>query len=204
MSNYAEELVYWYLRFNGFFPIVDFVIHRTNEVQCQACGLYRSDSDILAVRMPSWEEMIGAETVEECPELEKRIGTGKLVGIIGEVKSGEDAVPESLYDNDRVAKCERRIGFAAAQNAMTFKILFSHKEPRLLTNGVIHLPLKIVYSFLRERIGKYRDEKHGARLFFPSHLMQYFMDKKFGEQPENVVKRRKCGKGRGELAGDET
>ena len=26
--NFAEELVYWYLRLNGFFPITNFVLHR--------------------------------------------------------------------------------------------------------------------------------------------------------------------------------
>lgn len=41
--NYGEELAYWYLRFNGFFPISNFVVHRSS-------GIKRtSDVDVLAV-----------------------------------------------------------------------------------------------------------------------------------------------------------
>ena len=29
--NFAEQLVYWYLRLNGFFPITNFVLHHGAE-----------------------------------------------------------------------------------------------------------------------------------------------------------------------------
>lgn len=44
--NYGEELTYWYLRLNGFFPISRYMIHRTEE------GRHPSDRDLLAVRFP--------------------------------------------------------------------------------------------------------------------------------------------------------
>lgn len=49
MSNYGEELAYWYLRLNGFFPITDFVFHTIP---------YYADADILAVRPPNVREEI--------------------------------------------------------------------------------------------------------------------------------------------------
>ncbi|WP_231968934.1 hypothetical protein [Thermoanaerobacterium sp. RBIITD] len=31
MNNFAEELTYWYLRFNGFFLLQNFVLHNLRE-----------------------------------------------------------------------------------------------------------------------------------------------------------------------------
>ena len=42
--NYGEEISYWYFRLNGFFPLVNFVVHRTEETR------YSTDIDLLAVR----------------------------------------------------------------------------------------------------------------------------------------------------------
>jgi hypothetical protein len=44
--NYGEELAYWYLRLNGFFPISNFVVHRSLDVP------NTSDVDVVAVRPP--------------------------------------------------------------------------------------------------------------------------------------------------------
>lgn len=44
--NYGEEHAYWHLRLNGFLPINDFVVHRTE------ANADRSDIDVLAVRLP--------------------------------------------------------------------------------------------------------------------------------------------------------
>jgi hypothetical protein len=48
--NHGEELVYWYLRLNGFFPLSNFVVHKSSQVAgCLAVpagpGPDRSDGD---------------------------------------------------------------------------------------------------------------------------------------------------------------
>ena len=53
--NYGETLVYWYLRLNGFFPLTNFVIHKSDGV------MYSSDCDILAIRPPLVFEEIGGQ-----------------------------------------------------------------------------------------------------------------------------------------------
>jgi hypothetical protein len=50
--NFAEQLVYWYLRLNGFFPITNFVLHHGAEHRT-------SDADLVAVRFPYVSEDIG-------------------------------------------------------------------------------------------------------------------------------------------------
>lgn len=50
--NFGEELVYWYLRLNGFFIINNFVLHHDTASRT-------SDADLLAVRFPYVYEDIG-------------------------------------------------------------------------------------------------------------------------------------------------
>ncbi len=52
--NFAEQLAYWYLRFNGFFPLTNFVLHH-------GTGHRTSDTDLLAMRFPYVSEDIGGE-----------------------------------------------------------------------------------------------------------------------------------------------
>ena len=46
----AEELAHWYLRFNGFFTISNFVVHPTRR------GSQLTDGDIVGVRFPNRAE----------------------------------------------------------------------------------------------------------------------------------------------------
>ena len=55
--DYGEDLAYWYLRLNGFFPLTNFVNHRLKEKDIK----YPSDCDVLAVRPPHVFEDIGGK-----------------------------------------------------------------------------------------------------------------------------------------------
>lgn len=61
--NYGEELAYWYFRLNGFFPLLNYVIHRCHDVD------YSSDCDLLALRCPNVFEEKGGQEQDWCQEL---------------------------------------------------------------------------------------------------------------------------------------
>ena len=70
--NYGEELAYWYQRLNGFFPLSNFVVHRSASIQ------YTSDVDALAVRPPHVYEEVGGRPEDWDADLARRLGLGPL------------------------------------------------------------------------------------------------------------------------------
>jgi hypothetical protein len=80
--NYGEEYTYWYLRLNGFFPITNFVIHQSTQVQ------FSSDCDVLAIRLPKVYEEIGGTQEDWDPFLRAHMDFSRILGIICEVKTG--------------------------------------------------------------------------------------------------------------------
>jgi len=58
MKNYAEELVYWYLRLQGFLLINDWVYNYI-DINNANRRVVNSDIDILAIRMRNYEETLG-------------------------------------------------------------------------------------------------------------------------------------------------
>jgi hypothetical protein len=58
--NFSEQLAYWYLRLNGFFPLTNFVLHHHGTGE-----RHSSDADIVAVRFPTCMR-----------QLEDRLGLG--------------------------------------------------------------------------------------------------------------------------------
>jgi hypothetical protein len=53
--NFGEELTYWYIRLNGFFPLSDFVLHRGEGIRSPA------DCDFLAIRFRGVYEEVGGQ-----------------------------------------------------------------------------------------------------------------------------------------------
>src|SRR5947209_243595 len=87
--NYGEEIAYWYLRLNGFFPITNFVIHRSSRVT------QTSDCDLLALRTPNVYEEIGGTPEDWDADLAKFLDFDrKTIGVICEVKTGRYALNE--------------------------------------------------------------------------------------------------------------
>jgi len=89
--NYGETLVYWYLRLNGFFPLTNFVIHKSDGVT------YSSDCDILAIRPPLVFEQIGGQADDWDQWFLEHINSGRTLGVICEVKTGN-------YEKHRLLK----------------------------------------------------------------------------------------------------
>jgi hypothetical protein len=86
MANIYETLVRWYLRFNGYASVENFVINETS-----ADGAFQAgESDILAVRFPYSVEAPGFKLRND-PRLVAKSTTGTVDFVIAEVKGGRRA-----------------------------------------------------------------------------------------------------------------
>ena len=194
MINYAEELTYWYLRLNGFFLIENFVIHREGD-QIE----YRADADLLAVRFPHVREAVGGMPIDfDNDILFRAFNPNKIIGLIAEVKSSRGPIRQNIFlDRGRMKYAIQRFGFEM-QDEEIENLANDHKwiisEHRIdekpfqigkllvhdQNNGInrdcaFNLNLTYVTEFIKRRFIKYRDEKWGSRMFFPSSLMQYLI-----------------------------
>ena len=97
MKNYAEELAYWYFRFNGFFLINNYVAHPHDRLHLLENNPHQatshSDTDLLGVRPPQVNEMVGYYD-HHCDILDEMItepiihNAPEFIGLICEVKAG--------------------------------------------------------------------------------------------------------------------
>ena len=82
MPNHAEEYTLWYLRLNGFFPLSNFVVHKSNLVEVS------SECDLLAIRPPHVFEEIGGTVDDWDPYLTEVLDFTRTIGLVCEVKAG--------------------------------------------------------------------------------------------------------------------
>ncbi|MEO3946159.1 hypothetical protein [Gorillibacterium sp. CAU 1737] len=183
MLNYGEEIVYWYLRFNGFFIIDNFVLHSS------PTGTERtSDSDLLAIRLPYVYEEVGGQTNDwDDHNIFKNLDINKRIAVICEVKTGGfDA--NRIYRRRHLEKAIARFGISPnymdyvsqiennpvtqIEDFLVAKILFSREQesPR---QDCLHIRLDEVSKFIKKRLRKFNNRKYNDRMFFPSSLIQY-------------------------------
>lgn len=183
--NYGEELGYWYLRLNGFFPLRNFVIHRCKRKRIE----YRSDLDIVAVRPPHVFEEIGGQLEDWDPYLKGKLDFTRYIGVLCEVKTGrfkkEDLFPEpylrtgverlGLVPRTRVDEAvralEKESGFLGnGARKRICKLLVSPDEHQAAS--YLNRSIGQVEDFILNRVEKYADEKYASRMFFPSPMFQ--------------------------------
>lgn len=193
MQNYAEELAYWYLRLNGFFLIENFVIHKEPK---EFEGIkHRADADLLAVRFPYVSEQIGEEELKPDTEfLLKTFDCGKTLGLIIEVKSGEDWDKLNIFEDDKRMKYAlKRFGFILSEevDALASNLTWTqvdigsdHQIGKLLVHDLRELPAKwrgkipsvklsTLNAFIENRFNEIHAEKFASKLFFPSAMIQF-------------------------------
>jgi len=186
--NFAEQLVYWYLRLNGFFPITNFVLHHGAEHRT-------SDADLLAVRFPHVSEDVGGGYVDWDERFRSDWNidlTAETVGMIVEVKSG-GWNPDDLNDPNRgwrVRDGLRRMGMippdqlqravADLNDSPVTRVGGCVSGKLFVGNGQIsedtpwlHLRLDEADGFVRQRMTTYHNRKTKDRLFFAGDLIQY-------------------------------
>src|SRR5690349_10390205 len=103
MVNYGEDIAYWYLRLNGFFPLTNFVLHPATG------GERTSDVDLLAIRPPHPFELVGGQPDDWDRWLFDQLGFGGLIGLIVEVKTGQHRALD-LFRPQYVSKAVGRLG----------------------------------------------------------------------------------------------
>lgn len=193
MANYGENLAYWYLRLNGFFPMANFVVHRDDGLKDP------SDVDVLAIRAPHVFEEVGGQDWDWHDMLRKELDLERPLGVICEVKTGR-LVERTLFRPEIVQRAVLRLGLIPPdgvqgvveqlaeaprghhQSATILKLLVS-AEPHI---GPAHLNVTLseIEQFLRLRIRRHLREKFASRLFFPSELFQHLIDQVKREQEE--------------------
>jgi hypothetical protein len=193
MKNYGEELAYWYLRFNGFFVLDNFVYHRTQHNR-------DGDADLLAIRLPYVKEVIGGRTDDWDVKLFSYLEEYEIAGVLCEVKTGPRANPSSAFKQHKLQHALNRVGFST----LDIEEMLSKKENHYMlesngkkflklvvsefeiesTTAFLTFSLEYVEDFIYNRLEAYRRQKYNARHFFPSSLLQYMMYRKDKELSE--------------------
>jgi hypothetical protein len=188
MKNYAEELAYWYLRFNGFFIINNHVAHggdrRANELLNARQAGAHSDSDLLAIKTPYVREDVGINE-HRCETITRLIADDLFAGVICEIKSGEDDtitnanLPVQIkriglfeYTDDIKRRLEQESTFHNDRKGI-IKILIKNNGTLVDSWNVI--TIQYVTDFIRERFRRLRDRKLGGWDKFDSSLMQFLL-----------------------------
>jgi hypothetical protein len=98
MANRAEEFVRWYLRFNGYFSIENFVVHAADEAKRIREGDVPQDAecDLLGVRLPYSAEVAGVLFMANHPLLTDG-AAGRTDLVIGESKTGNKNEPNRVW-----------------------------------------------------------------------------------------------------------
>jgi hypothetical protein len=181
--NYGEEIAYWYLRLNGFFPITNFVIHRSKRIA------HTSDCDVLAVRMPDVYEEIGGKPEDWDHELAQELGFDRVVGVICEVKTGRYALKD-IFRPEYVHYAVGRLGFVSSDqitivaDELSNNIMMETGDGRrickLLIANDLKEPQTFVFrslnhaeDFINDRVRRYRQKKYADRMYFGSELFQH-------------------------------
>jgi hypothetical protein len=181
--NYGEELGYWYLRLNGFFPVSNYVIHRSQYVH------HRSDYDLIAVRPPFVYEEIGGKPDDWDEYLSTKLDFTQHIGLLCEVKTGQlekDKLFRSRYLKTGVERLglfpmddtqeildslSTESGYPSGNVPKVIGKLFisprEHKSDKYLNRSV-----EQVEDFILTRVEKFLDEKFASRMFFPSQIFQ--------------------------------
>ena len=181
--NYGEELAYWYLRLNGFFPVTNFVIHKSEEMD------YPSDIDLIAVRPPHVFEEIGGKDEDWDVYIKEHCDFTQYVGLLCEVKTGMFNAKKVFQDKhlkvgvhrlglilpdeveNVVAVLSTQSGFPERPTRkMICKLLISPKETP--STKYLNRSIAQIEYFILNRVQKYAGEKYASRMFFHSTMFQ--------------------------------
>lgn len=195
MINFAEDLAYWYLRFNGFFLLRNFVFRTGRATENRNHG---TDSDLLAIRFPNVYEKIGGQPADWDNQFEKwgiEIDKFKLAFIV-EVTSKRQISPmyfSNKFSDERLKQAIWRFGifpkddiYCMVKNLQEEKYIkqadwivakLAVADRTFSGQGQdscqwFNLPLKDADIFLKKRINTY-SSKVSDRMYLPEALIQY-------------------------------
>jgi len=111
-SVLLERFVRWFLRFNGYFSIENFVVHAADDPARVSDGIVApyTEVDTLAVRMPHSAETKGPLRVANYSPLVSG-ADGKIDVVIAEAKSGNENKPNKPWREKQVSVIEYIVRF---------------------------------------------------------------------------------------------
>lgn len=112
-SDSAEILAKWYLRFNGYFIVDNFIVHAgddTSRISNNKIGNH-TETDILAIRHKFSKEISGNLHIANDPKLINEVNS-KIDFVIAEVKTGNQKKPNKLWVEKRIPVIEYILRFA--------------------------------------------------------------------------------------------
>lgn len=176
--NWSEWISYWYLRLNGFFPLPHFVVHRVE------AGERSTEIDLLAIRPPHVYEEIGGQNDDWDDMLLSEVDIGRFIGVICEVKRGDDYRPETVFRPREIKYALNRFGIISREKAEEVAAVLSD-HPRADASESLQVrklligdrlkrkvspcdfvPLEHTRNFFERRVKKYRAEKREAWTLF--------------------------------------
>lgn len=130
MDNYGEELGYWYLRLNGFFPITNFVLHTLSSDDIRE-RQYNADADLLAIRPPNVYEEIGGKPTRWDSKIVHHAEQSRWIFVYCEVKTGDYDVGK-LFPSERIDYVKKRFGLTSVhRNGINIKkVLIANTKKR--------------------------------------------------------------------------
>lgn len=116
-STIYEKFTSWYLRFNGYFTVDNFVVHAADDPTRIKNGIIApcTEIDSIAIRMPYSEEKLGDKKIvnhEVLVENQKE----RFDIVIAEVKSGKENNPNSVWRNGIIDTIKYVIRFVGLYN----------------------------------------------------------------------------------------
>lgn len=184
MVNFAERIAYWYLRFNGFLFVENYVHHKTDGHN------HTSDADLLGIRIKNSVEKVEGSRLEPHETLPTELGEfASHVAVIVRVKSGQSNDPGSAFAPDRLQYALQFMGIVPDDKtnevSKTLEAGKSYKgEPDWLIaklfvaeapncDEAINIKLNCALNFIEKRLHAYSDRKSANRMFFPDELTQF-------------------------------
>ncbi len=121
MADAYETLVRWYLRFNGYLGVENFIVHEpVDEGNIQG-----GETDIIGVRFPYSHEDVGFPIVNDCRLFDEEVAANSLIDfVIAEVKTSRRSNLNKIWTEneeiyvDRVAYMIRWMGFLSDERAI--------------------------------------------------------------------------------------
>jgi len=109
MENNYEKLVRWYLRFNGYLAVENFVIHEPKNGHIPE----GAEFDTIAVRFPHSREQVEEKPIRNDPRLEdSEAKDHKLIDfVIAEVKSGKRNSLNGIWQPGDEEQTIKRVGY---------------------------------------------------------------------------------------------
>jgi len=171
-SKDAEIIVRWYLRFNGYFSIENFIVHAGDDSSriCDGNIGCKTETDILSIRMPYSREVTGKLRIANHEKLIEK-DFNKFDIIIAEVKTGNSNKPNPVWknkdidaisylirfygiykDEDKINEISKKIAnffFFEDKDYRIRYIIFSNKPSNFYQNqGLHYITYKDIIEFI--------------------------------------------------------